>query len=108
MSKKRVVVNYNNLSPELLDMFKKKYPYGYQNYVIKVEKPNGDFFFAVTLDTNEVSYLVKVNVKIDTKIKDEDEEKEFFGGMNDEIGTDEDTFPDELGEDEPAEELNDD
>lgn len=108
MSKKRVVVSYNNLSPELLELFKSKFPHGYQNQVIKVEKPNGDFFFAVTMDTEDASYLVKVNVKIDTKIKDEDDEKEFFGGMNDDIGTDEDSFPDDVSEDEPAEELNDD
>jgi hypothetical protein len=45
-----VVVSYNNLSPELLELFKSKFPHGYQNQVIKVEKPNGDFFFAVTMD----------------------------------------------------------
>lgn len=103
MSKKRVVVSYNNLSPELLELFKAKFPHGYQNNVIKVEKPNGDFFFAVTMDTDDASYLVKVNVKIDTKIKDEDDEKDFFGGINDDIGTDQDSFPDDAEDEEPVE-----
>lgn len=107
MNKKRVVVSYNNLTPELLELFKKKYPAGYQNYVIKVTKPNNDFFFAVTLDTEDTSYLVKVNVKIDTKIKDEDDEKDFFGD-NDDIGTNEDTFPDDAVADEPSDEYSDD
>lgn len=92
MSKKRSVVSYSNLSPELLEEFKKQFPFGYQNDVIKVEKPNGDSFYAVTMETMDAVYLVKVNVKIDTKIKDEDDEKDLFGGMSDDIGTDADSF----------------
>ncbi len=97
MNKKRVVVNYFNLTPDILELLKKKYPAGYQHHVIKVEKPNGDFFYAVTLDTEDTSYLIKVNVKIDSKPKDEDEEKDFFGD-NDDIGTSEDSFPEEAAE----------
>lgn len=106
MKKKRVVINYSNLNPDLLELLKKKYPLGYQNYVIKVDKPNGEFFYAITLDTDDTSYLVKVNVKIDSKPKDEDEERDFFG-ESDDIGTSEDSFPDEAS-DEPAEEYSDD
>lgn len=106
MEKKKMVISYNKLTPELLDLVKKKYPYGYLNSVIKVSKPNNDFFYAITLDTDDASYLIKVNVKIDTKIKDEDDEKEFFS-ENDDIGTNEDSFPDEVA-DEPSEEYSDD
>ncbi len=94
MDKKKLVVNYKNLSPELLALLKLKYPYGYQNHVIKVTKPNDEFFHAITLDTEDSSYLIKVNVKIDTKPKEVDDEKGFFSD-SDEIGTDQDTFPDE-------------
>ncbi len=79
-------------------MLKKKYPFGYQDYVIKVTKPNGDYFYAVTLDTDDASYLVKVNVKIDTRPKDEDDEKGFFSD-SDSIGNENDTFPDSADED---------
>ena len=106
MEKKRLVVNYNNLSPELLELVKKKFPTGYLNHVIKVTKPNNDFFYAITLDTDEASYLIKVNVKIDTKAKDDEEEKDFFGETED-IGTNEDSFPEDVSE-EPAEEYSDD
>ena len=101
MEKKRLVISYNNLSPEVLELVKKKYPYGYLNSVIKVTKPNNDFFYAITLDTDDTSYLIKVNVKIDSKPKDEDEEKDFFS-ESDDIGTDGDSFPEE--NEEPAEE----
>lgn len=107
MEKKRLVTSYNNLSPEVLELVKKKYPTGYLNSVIKVSKPNNDFFYAITLDTDDTSYLIKVNVKIDSKPKDEDEEKDFFS-ESDDIGTNEDSFPEDEVADEPAEEYSDD
>jgi len=108
MSKKRAAVSLRNLSPELLKIFKERYLHGYQDFVFKVEKPNGDFFHAVTLETEEAIYLVKVPVKIDTKIKDEDEEKDFFGGLADDtIGTEGDEFPEDISDEEPAEEMAD-
>ncbi|MBN1988655.1 MAG: hypothetical protein JW783_04630 [Bacteroidales bacterium] len=70
--------------------------------MIKITKPNGDYFYAITMDTPDASYLIKVNVKIDTKPKDEDDEKDFFGGDSDDIGTSDDSFPEES--EEPIEE----
>lgn len=88
-NKKRVVTSYKNLSPEILEEVKKKYPNGWNDFVIKVEKPTGDFFYAITLDTPEVSYLIKVDVKIDNRIKGEDEDKDIFGSEDSESETDE-------------------
>jgi hypothetical protein len=45
--------------------------------MIRVDKPNGDFFFAVTFETEEVSYLVKISVKIDD-ITDDDDDKDYY------------------------------
>jgi hypothetical protein len=79
--KKRLVVSYRNCSAEVLGAIKEKYPAGYGDAVIKVQKPNGDFFHAITLDFEDVSYLVKVDVKIDN-LTEEEFEKQF--GSNDE------------------------
>ena len=87
MGKINKVISFQNLTPELLDLLNKKYLDGYQNHVIKVNTPKNDFFYGVTLDTPDVSYLVKVPVKIDTK-PDESDEKDYGGG-------DEDITPDE-------------
>ncbi|HOP03743.1 MAG TPA: hypothetical protein PL017_04120 [Tenuifilaceae bacterium] len=106
MEKRKLVVNYKNLTPELIDLVKQKYPNGFLNHVIKVTKPNSEFFHAITLDTEDASYLIKVNVKIDTKPKDDDDEKGFFSDSDD-IGTDEDTFPDDV-EDQVDDEYGDD
>ncbi|MDR3287503.1 MAG: hypothetical protein LBT27_08675 [Prevotellaceae bacterium] len=76
--KRRIVVNYNQLAPELIELLNEQYPLGWRNFIIKVEKGNGDFFHAITLDTEDVSYLIKVPVKIDSEITD-DVEKDLFG-----------------------------
>jgi hypothetical protein len=75
MEKKKSVVSYESLNPEVLEAIKKKYPNGWADFVIKVPKPNNEFFYAITVDLDEASYLVKVPVKVDTKI---DTEKDLF------------------------------
>ena len=45
--------------------------------MIRVDKPNGDFFYAVPFETEEVAYLVKIDVKIDDAALD-DEGADFF------------------------------
>lgn len=76
-SKKRVVVSYKNLSPELQEEIKKQYPNGYTDSMLRVDKGPGDFFYAIMLETEEVSYLVKVDVKVDDQVKDEDD-KDYY------------------------------
>jgi hypothetical protein len=76
MEKKKLVVNYKNCPEEVLEAIKKKYPNGYSDYVMKVQKPSGDFFYAITVDTADASYLIKVDVKIDN-LTEEEFEKEF-------------------------------
>ena len=76
MEKRKLVVSYKNASEEVIEAIKKKYPMGYNDFVIKVTKPNNDFFYAITVDTEDASYLVKVDVKIDN-LTDEEFEKEF-------------------------------
>ena len=64
MERKRLVVSYKNCTEEVLEAIKKKYPTGYSDFVIKVQS-NERLFYAVTVDTDNASYLVKVDVKID-------------------------------------------
>lgn len=74
--KQKLVVSYKNCSEEVLEAIRQKYPNGYHDFVIKVTKPNNDFFYAITVDTLTSSYLVKVDVKIDD-LTDEEFDKEF-------------------------------
>lgn len=76
-NKKRLVVSFNNLPVELQEEVKAAYPAGYTDSMIRVDKPNGDFFYAVSFETEEVSYLVKIDVKIDD-ISEEDDDKDYY------------------------------
>ena len=44
--------------------------------MIRVDKPNGDFFYAVPYDTDEIAYMVKVDVKVDDN-SHEDDDKDY-------------------------------
>ena len=89
---KRAVISYDNMSQELMDAFREKYPKGYADYfsdIIKVEKPNGDFFHAVSLEVPGAIYLVKIKVKVDD-IED----------IQDDLFKDEDSDGDDSGDEE--------
>ncbi len=95
VNKKRLVIGYANMPAQLVEIWKEKYPRGYADYmedIMKVDKADGSFFYAVTLEIPEAIYLVKVEVKID----DYDEiEKDIFGSGDDVQGDDDSVdFPD--------------
>lgn len=43
-AKKHIVTSFHNLSAELQDAVKEKYPLGFTDAMMRVDKPNGDFF----------------------------------------------------------------
>ena len=43
-NKKRSVVSFTNLPAELQEEVKKLYPYGYTEAMMRIDKPNGEFF----------------------------------------------------------------
>jgi hypothetical protein len=66
--KKRHAVSYENMSDALLAAFNEKYPGGYNEYfpdLKKYPKPDGSSFYAVTVETEDSIYLVKIKVKTD-------------------------------------------
>ncbi len=75
--KKRIVISYHNLSPELQARLKEQYPAGFSDHMIRIDRAPGSFFYAVVLDTEQVRYLVKVDVKIDDR-PEEEEDKEYY------------------------------
>jgi hypothetical protein len=67
-NKKRHVVSYENMSPELAAAFNEKYPGGFSDYLQDLEKypkPDGTSFYAVTVEIPDAIYLVKIKVKVD-------------------------------------------
>lgn len=76
-TKKRLVTSYNNLTAEQQEEVKALYPRGFAEVMTRIDKPNGDFFYVVPYETDEVSYLVKIDVKIDDSTDDVDDD--FYG-----------------------------
>ena len=77
-TKKRIVTSINNLTPEQLEEVKALYPKGFSEVMSRIDKPNGDFFYVVPYETEETSYLLKIDVKIDENA-DEVDDDDFFG-----------------------------
>lgn len=64
----RRIVSYENMKEELAEVFNEKYPRGFSDYLPDIkeyQKPNGEYFYAVTVETEDSIYLVKVQVKTD-------------------------------------------
>ena len=94
--KRRVVVSYKNLSAELREEVRKKYPFGYTDHMIRIDKGPGDFFYAIVLETEDTSYLIKVDVKVDDQVEEE-EDNDFFG--DEEIKDDESIMESDVADD---------
>ena len=68
---------FDAMMRELQDAVKEKYPLGFTEAMMRVDKPNGDFFYAVPFDTDEIAYMVKIDVKIDDNAQEEDD-KDYY------------------------------
>ena len=95
--KRRLVVSYSKMKEDVAAAFKEKYPKGYSDYMgdlFKVDPPVGDSFYAITLETEDSVYLIKMVVTID---KAEDAQKSLFpdADASDDIPTEGETFPDD-------------
>lgn len=80
---------------DLRDLIAETYPLGWKNNVLRINKPNGEFFHAITLETSEISYLIKVPVKVDSKADLEKEEEKTFVDQSDDTDDKMEDVPDE-------------
>ena len=76
-TKKHIVTSFHNLSVEMQEAVREQYPLGFSDAMMRIDKPNGDFFYAVPFDTEEIAYLVKIDVKIDDNSQDDDD-KDYY------------------------------
>ncbi len=105
VQKKRHVVSYENMSPELAEAFAVKYPKGSQDCLadaVKYTKPDGTPFYAVTIELPDAVYLVKIKVKTDDMDDierwldgEEDAGNEGVGGASGDGDSDGETLPDD-------------
>ena len=96
-AKKKLVVSLKNMTLELQEEVKAAYPAGFADFMMRIPKPNGEFFFAVPFETEEISYLVKIDVKIDDA-SHEEEDKDYY---DDDLKGADELANDDSEEDEP-------
>ncbi len=79
ITKKRSIISYINLKEEHQELFEEIYSEGFAHAIQKIVKPNGDKIFVVPMETDDAIFMVKVDVKIDEKLSDEEFDKQVFG-----------------------------
>lgn len=63
MEKKKAVIDFSKLSPELLELYNDTYPTGIAGKTIRFPNSKGEIVTAVRLETSDTIYLVKVMAK---------------------------------------------
>ena len=104
-NKKRHIVSYEKMSPELAAAFAEKYPKGFSDYLpdlTKYTKPDGTPFYAVLVEIPDAIYLVKIKVQIDNPDDierwlegEEEAEVESVAGASAASDADGETLPDD-------------
>lgn len=75
---KRIIVDYNKLNTEILDLLVEKFPDGYDdNDIISFRNAKGEQIEAVEIITNDTIYLVKIGKKLQQAIQEQKEDDNF-------------------------------
>lgn len=93
-NKPRVVKDYDNLSEELINEIKEKYPYGFEKHLITFKNAKGELVSAFPFEGEEYYYLVRMTKKEAIRIAEDDDD--FEDDEDDEIG--EEIMNDEISE----------
>lgn len=100
MQKKRVIKSLENLSPELKAILRKRYPDGFEGYLMRIMNAKNEPIFVVPMETEDTMYLVKVAVSKNSEGEyeyDDSEEREDYD--DNEVGQDADEPSEGLGYD---------
>ncbi len=88
---KRVIVDYEKLNTDILDLLVEKYPDGYDySDVISFQNSKNETIKAVEVKTDDTIYLVKISSKLEQTMEDyTDDESSFdisdFDDLNDDF-----------------------
>ena len=89
-TRKRVIVDFKKLTPEVLKLLVEKFPEGYDDdQVITFRNAQGELIEAVEVSTDDTKYLVKISAKLEKTMANYEEED-----YDDFRGEDSDDMPD--------------
>jgi len=85
MGKKRIIKDYDQMPRDILTQLQEQFPYGYQDHLLRFNNANGELVSALPFETDDVFYLVRMNVDGGYHIiEDDDMEEDEFDGFSDE------------------------
>ncbi|MBQ7984727.1 MAG: hypothetical protein IJ250_03720, partial [Bacteroidales bacterium] len=70
--KKRLIISYERLPQADKEAFETLYEDGFTDYIQSVMRPDGTPLFVVPLETEENIYMVKVEVRVDSHLSEEE------------------------------------
>jgi len=74
-NRKRIIVDFKKLTPEILGLLVEKYPDGYdEDHIISFRNAQNEVVEAVYVDTEDTRYLVKVSTKLVKTMENYDED----------------------------------
>ena len=79
-NRKRVIVDFKKLTPEILGLLVEKYPEGYdEEDIITFRNAKNELVEAVEVNTDDTKYLIKVSTKLVKTMEnyDEDDYEDF-------------------------------
>ncbi len=99
-NKKRVIVDFKKLTPEVLKLLVEKFPDGYdEDQIVTFRNAQGERIEAVEVSTDDTKYLVKISAKLEKTMANYDED-DYDDFQNDDP---EENIPDiEMEEDEDS------
>ena len=69
MDKRRIIIDYNNSTPELLALLTDKYPEGFDpGVMVTYTNAKGELVRAVPLETEDTKYLFKISIELQNQL----------------------------------------
>jgi hypothetical protein len=83
----RVLIDFEKLTTQILDLLVEKYPDGYDHSdIISFKNVKGETIKAIEVKTEETIYLIKISSRLDTVIENYFEDEDSFkDALEDEI-----------------------
>lgn len=81
--KPRVVKDYEKLDPQIQDMIKLTYPYGFEDNLVKFNNAQGQRVSALPFETEEKYYLVRMTMEEAQSIIEDDDDYDDDGNLTD-------------------------
>ena len=88
MAKKRIVINYEKLTEDIINRIKMEYPDGFEDNLIKFTNAKGNFVSALPFETEDIYYLIRMTEKEAQDIIREDDDYDDDGKLRDDFEED--------------------